>query len=227
MLQLWLRAWHLYKDTVLSFFPMRYQGLLHYWHHIVDFDQCFTWVAVLSYDAQFCHRCTMQGLLFSTFDQQLYITTLDAMATKVSACRCFHCLHFNHEVIDCPFPPGALLKKDLALKKAAQGQQGWGNHQRHQQQHSLSWTLASSCPLSSTRAGRFASSTNQNHTPSPTADGSTSAGTVSRSTQLQSVILQVQLLSTSIASNVTWPATWTDIIKQLIHLHYIHSPCPK
>ena len=28
-LQLWLRAWHLYKDTVLSFYPSRYQELSH------------------------------------------------------------------------------------------------------------------------------------------------------------------------------------------------------
>ena len=52
---------------------------------------------------------------------------------------------------------------------------------------------ASSCPLSSSRAGRSTSSTNQTHAPSPTADRPTSAGTVSRSTQLQSVILQAQL----------------------------------
>ena len=83
---------------------------------------------------QFCHKCAVQGLPFSAFDQQLYIMTLNATATKVSACRCFQCQHFDHEVVDCPFPPGALLEKDLAMKKAVQGQQGWGNLHRHQQQ---------------------------------------------------------------------------------------------
>ena len=101
-LQLWLRAWHLYEDTVLSFYPSRYQELSHYQCHIADLDQCFHWAVVLSYDTQFQHRCTIQGLPFSTFDQQLYVTMLDAMAAQVSACRCFQCQHFDHEVVDCP-----------------------------------------------------------------------------------------------------------------------------
>ena len=52
-LQLWLRAWHIYKDTVLCFYPSRYQELLHYWHHIADLDQHFHWAVVPSYNAQF------------------------------------------------------------------------------------------------------------------------------------------------------------------------------
>ena len=106
-LQLWLHAWHLYKDTLLSFYPHRYLELSHYWHHIADLDWHFHWAAVLSYDAQFCHKCAIQGLPLSTFDQQLYITTLDATAAKMSTCRCSRCQHFDHEVIDCPFPPGS------------------------------------------------------------------------------------------------------------------------
>ena len=133
-LQLWLWPWHLYEDTVLSFYPSRYLELSHYWHHITDLDQHFHWAVVLSYDTQFQHRCNVQGLPFSAFDQQLYVTTLDAMATKVSACICFRCQHFNHKVVDCPFPLGALLEKGLASKKAAQGQQGQGNQHRHLQQ---------------------------------------------------------------------------------------------
>ena len=132
-LQLWLQAWNLYEDTVLSFFPHRYLELSHYWHHISDLDQCFHWAAMLSYDAQFWHKCMVQGLPFSTFDQQLYVTTLNATAAKVTAHRCFQCQHFDHKVIECPFPPGALLEKDLAVKKAAQGQQGWGMYQQQQQ----------------------------------------------------------------------------------------------
>ena len=90
-LQLWLQAWHLYEDTLLSFYPHRYLELSHYWTHITDLDQCFHWAAVLSYDAQFHHRCAIQGLPCSTFDQQLYIMTLDATAANVSAHRCFWC----------------------------------------------------------------------------------------------------------------------------------------
>ena len=105
-LQLWLKAWHIYKDTVLSFFPSRYQELSHYWCHIADLDQHFKWAAVLSYDTQFCHKCAMQGLPFSAFNQQLYMNTLDATATKVSAHRCFRCQCFDHKVVNCPFPWG-------------------------------------------------------------------------------------------------------------------------
>ena len=68
-LQLRLQAWHLYEDTLLSFYPHRYLGLSHYQHHIADLDQHFHWAAVLSYDAQFCHKCAVQGLPFSAFDQ--------------------------------------------------------------------------------------------------------------------------------------------------------------
>ena len=55
-LQLWLHVWHLYEDTVLSFYPHRYMELSHYHRHISDLDQCFHWVAVPSYDAQFWHN---------------------------------------------------------------------------------------------------------------------------------------------------------------------------
>ena len=73
-LQIWLKAWHIYEDTVICFFRHRYQELSHYQHHIVDLDQHFKWAVVLSYDAQFHHKCSMQGLPFSAFDQQLYMT---------------------------------------------------------------------------------------------------------------------------------------------------------
>ena len=175
-LQLWLHAWHLYEDTVLSFFPHRYMELSHYWQHILDLDQHFHWAAVLSYDAQFQHKCAVHGLPFSTFDQQLYVTPLDTTAAKTTVSRCFWCQHFNHEVIDCPFPLGAPLEKDLVAKKAAQSQQGQGTY--HQQQQ-----------CSSTKS---AFSISQAPAASPTAEGPMCAGTVSRTTLLQHVILQAQ-----------------------------------
>ena len=133
------------KILFLSFYPHMYLELSHYQHHTVDLDQCFHWAAMLSYDAQFHHKCAIQGLLFSAFDQQLYVTTLDATGAKVSACRCFRCQHFDHEVTDCPFPQGAPLEKDLAMKNATQGQQGWGMH-RQQQQHSTAMGSSSQLP---------------------------------------------------------------------------------
>ena len=130
-LQLWLHAWHIYEDTLLSFYPHSYMELLHYRRHISDLDQCFHWATILSYDAQFWHKCALHNWPLSAFDQQLYVTILDATATKAVARRCFRCQRYDHEVIDCPFP---LLEKEAMVKKAAQSQQGWGNF-CHQQQH--------------------------------------------------------------------------------------------
>ena len=152
----------------------------------------FNWAVVLSYDAQFHHKCTMQGLPFSAFDQQLYVTMLGATAAKVSTCRCFRCQCFDHKVIDCPYPLGALLEKDLVSKRAAQSQKGWGTHQKHQQQCSFPQGSGPQLPTVFHQGWRSASSTSPTHAPSPTGEGPMSAGTVSRSTQLQSVVLQVQ-----------------------------------
>ena len=91
-----------------------------------------------------------------------------------------------------PFPPGAPLEKDPAMKKDTQGQQGWGNQHRHLQQHPVTRGSSPSCPLYITRAGKFASSISQTPAISPPAEGPMCAGTVSRTTQLQSVILQAQ-----------------------------------
>ena len=145
ILQLWPQAWHLYKDTVLSFFPHRYLELSHYQCHILDLDQHFHWAAMLSYDAQFQHKCAVQGLPFSAFDQQPYVTTFDTTAAKVMAHRCFQCQCFDHKVINCPFPLGAPLEKDPATKKFAQGQQGQGMYQ-HQQQRSSTRGTSSQLP---------------------------------------------------------------------------------
>ena len=72
-LQLWLHAWHIYEDTLLSFYPHRYMELLHYRRHISDLDQRFHWAAILSYDAQFQHKCALHNQPLSAFDQQLYV----------------------------------------------------------------------------------------------------------------------------------------------------------
>ena len=191
-LQMWLWAWHLYEDTLLSFYPHRYLELSHYWHHITDLDQCFHWAAMLSYDVQFHHKCAIQGLPFSAFDQQLYFMTFNATAAKVSACRCYQCQCFDQEVIDCPFPLGAPLEKDPAMKKAGQGQQGLGNSTDNSSSTPLPGVQVPNCLLSTTRAGRCALSSNQVPAASPAVEGLMCAGTVSRTTQLQNVILQVQ-----------------------------------
>ena len=132
-LQLWLRAWHIYEDTLVSFYPHRYMELSHYHRQISDLDQHFHWAAILSYDAQFQHKCALHNQLLSAFDQQLYVTILDTTVTKAAAYRCFCCQQYDHKVIDCSFPPGAPLEKEAMVKKAAQSQQGWGNFRQQQQ----------------------------------------------------------------------------------------------
>ena len=174
------------------FYPSRYQELLYYQHHITDLDQCFHWAVVLSYDAQFWHTCAIQGLLFSTFDQQLYITMLDTMATKVSACRCFWCQHFDHKVVNCPFPWRPCWRRIQHWRKLLKA--SWVREINRGTCSSIPSPRAPapSCPLSSTRAGKSALSINQTRVPSPTAEGPMSADTVSKSIQLESVILQAQ-----------------------------------
>ena len=132
-LQLWLRTWHIYEDTLLSFYPHRYMELSHYHRHISNLDQHFHSAVILSYNAQFRHKCTLHNRLLSTFDQQLYVTILDTTVTKAVACRCFCCQQYDHEVINCPFPLGAPLEKEATVKKAVQSQQGRGNFRQQQQ----------------------------------------------------------------------------------------------
>ena len=194
MLQLWLKAWHIYEDTILSFLPSRYQELSYYQCHIAELNQCFNWAAVLSYDAQFHHRCAMQGLLFSAFDQQLYVTTLDATAAKVSSHRCFRCQQFDHKVIDCPNHSRGPAGEGFSIKES------WLKASRARKS---TRDTSSSIPspraqapnsqLSFTKVGRSASNTSTTHAPSTTAEEPISAGIVSRSTQLQSVVLQMHL----------------------------------
>ena len=92
-LQLWLWAWHLYKDAVLSFFPHRYLELSHYWHHISDLDQHFHWAAMLSYDAQFKGSNSIRDLLVSLKDK-------DPMVSKSGTTYW----------LQCGDPPGPLWK---------------------------------------------------------------------------------------------------------------------
>ena len=112
---------------------------------ISDLDQHFHWAAILSYNAQFRHKCALHGWPLSTFDQQLYVTILDATVTKAAARRCFHCQRYDHKVINCPFPPGAPVEKEAMVKKAAQNQQGRGNFHQ-QQQHSSNRGAGSQIP---------------------------------------------------------------------------------
>ena len=117
------------------------------------------------------------------------MTILDVTVAKATACRCFCCQHYDHEVINCPFPPGAMLEKEATAKKTAQSQQGRGNFHYQQQCNSRRGTGSQQY---TTKAEKSASSSSQHHAISPTANGPMSAGIVSRNTLLQNVILQAQ-----------------------------------
>ena len=71
------------------------------------------------YDIRYHAMCAHHGCPFTTTDQALMATILDATAVKVSACKCFHCGGFDHLVDGCPFPQTALLEMAETLKKGA------------------------------------------------------------------------------------------------------------
>ena len=148
---------------------------------------------MLSYDVQFWHKCAVQGLPFSTSDQQLYVTTINAMATKVSACRCFWCQDFDHEVVDCPFPWGPHCRRIWQQRRLHRASRAGEINRGTNSSIPSPGAPAPSCPPSTIRAGKFVSSSSQTPAISPTAEGPTCTGTVSRTTQLQSVVLQAQL----------------------------------
>ena len=193
---------------MLSFYPSRYLELSHYRRHISDLDQCFHWAAVLSYDAQFWHKCTLHNLPLSAFDQQLYMTILDATVAKATACRCICCQHYEHEVTDCPFPRGPHWRRRQQLRRQCRTSRA-----RETSATSNSAPTAGAPALSSQqytfKAEKSASSFSQHHAVSPTADGPISTGIVSRNTLLQNVVLWAQSPLNHDSFSRYWPATPT------------------
>ena len=118
-LSTWLSAWALYKQVMVYTYPWRYPELAYYRNFIMQQDSKFICPAVQMYDIRYCamyahHRCP-----FTTTDQALMTTILDATVVKASAHRYFHCGGFDHLVDGHPFPQTASLEMAETTKKSA------------------------------------------------------------------------------------------------------------
>ena len=58
-------------------------------------DKKFSWSAVQMYDIRFWAMCTLHGCPFTTMDQTLMATILDATAVTMSAHKCLDVVAFT------------------------------------------------------------------------------------------------------------------------------------
>ena len=131
-LQLWLWAWHLYEDTFWVCIPAgtwscHTTGVTsQVWTSTSSRQQCWAMMHSSSIDmlSKGSHSAPLTN---SSMSLPSMLQPPSCWPTDASS------LHFDHKVVDCPFPPGAPMEKDPASKKAAQGQPGWGNQHRHLQ----------------------------------------------------------------------------------------------
>ena len=75
------------------------------------------------YDIRYHAMCAHHSFPFTTTDQTLMATILDATVVKVSAHKCSHRGGFDCLVDRCPFPQTALLEMVETLNKGTQARQ--------------------------------------------------------------------------------------------------------
>ena len=75
------------------------------------------------YDIRFQAMYTHHSCPFTTMDQALMATILDATAVKTSAEKCFKCGGSDHLVDGCPFPQAGLLEMAEMTRKGMQMRQ--------------------------------------------------------------------------------------------------------
>ena len=117
-LSTWLLAWALYEQVMVYTYPQRYSELAYYRNFIMQQDRKFIWSAAQMYNIRFHVMCAHHSCPFTTMDQALMATILDATVVKTSAHKCFHCEGFNHLVDGCPFPQIASLEMAEIAKKS-------------------------------------------------------------------------------------------------------------
>ena len=138
------------------------------------------------YDIRFHALITHHSCPFTTTDQALMPTILDAMAIKASACKCFRCGGFDHLVDGCPFPQTALLevaettKKGMRVRQAAKS--GPSKYTSPAQSDKWFYNGREGCNITS----------NWTDAHSPIVNEHMSVTTVSRSTLLPDVFLVAQ-----------------------------------
>ena len=116
-LSMCLSAWALYKQVMVYTYPQRYSKLAYYRNFIMQQDKKFIWSTVQMYDIRFCVMYTHHSCPFTTMDQALMATILNAAAIKTSAHKCFQCGGFDHLEDRCPIPQTASLEMVEIVKK--------------------------------------------------------------------------------------------------------------
>ena len=101
-LSTWLLAWTLYEQDMVYTYPQRYSKLAYYRNVIMQQDKKFIWSTVQIYHIRLHAKCAHHSCPFTTTDQALMTTILNATAVKT--CKCFLCMGFNHLVDVVPFP---------------------------------------------------------------------------------------------------------------------------
>ena len=66
-------------------YPQRYSKLAYYRNFIMQQDKKFIWSAVQMYNIRFCVMCVHHSCPFTTMDQALMATILNATSVKMSA----------------------------------------------------------------------------------------------------------------------------------------------
>ena len=116
-LSTWSFTWALYEQVTVYVHPQNYSELSYYRNFIMQQDKKFNWSAVQMYGIRFWAMCVHHICPFTTMDQALMVTILDATAVNTSAWKCLRCGGFNHLVDGCPFPQAALLEMVETTKK--------------------------------------------------------------------------------------------------------------
>ena len=88
-LSIWVMAWALYEQVMVYTYPQRYSELAYYRNFIMQQDKKFIWSAVQMYDIRFHVMCAHHSCPFTTMDQALMATILDATVVKTSAYKYF------------------------------------------------------------------------------------------------------------------------------------------
>ena len=122
-LSMWLPDWALYEQVMVYTYSQKYSELAYYRNFIMQEDKKSIWSAVQMYNIRFCTMCIHHSSPFTTMDQALMATILNATAIKTSAHKCFRCGGFDYLVDGCPFPKTALLEMVEIMKKGMQVRQ--------------------------------------------------------------------------------------------------------
>lgn len=116
-----LKAWTVFENLVMRFYPETYSSLAQYRTHIQGCDAKYIWRKVYMYDVQFHAKLPTappdNRFVFHSVDAGLFVTILDATAVKQQN-GCYRCRSLSHTVADCLFQaPHTTLETSKKEKK--------------------------------------------------------------------------------------------------------------